>query len=587
MPGRIPAAFIDTLLARIDIVELIDAYVPLRKMGKDYKACCPFHEEKTPSFTVSQDKQFYHCFGCGAHGTAIGFLLEHERMDFREAIGELAKRAGLSLPESMPAAPGADAQAHIDRLLHVVQQANRYFQQQLREHPEAPVAVEYLKRRGVSGEIAARFQLGFAPDGWDGLLRAIGADRAAQEALAQAGLLIKKEGGGYYDRFRGRVMFPIHDYRGRIVGFGGRVLGTGEPKYLNSPETPLFHKGRELYGLFAAREAIKQQQRVLVVEGYMDVVALAQFGIDFAVAALGTATTHDHLERVFRHAPEVIFCFDGDRAGRDAAWRALENALPAMRSGRQASFLFLPDGEDPDTLVRKEGAAAFLRRLDDALPLPDFFFQSVAADIDLKRLDGRARLAEKARPLLETMAPGALKELMLTRLQEASGVGAGARTRAPASASAHRPRRGGAQAPPSLERAAVALLLQYPRLAADLPDLRDLMVLERPGLTLFIELASLLRAFPLLSTAAILERYRDTPHAPALNKLASWDYPRLLPDPADELNSLLKRLFLQAYNRLIDQLSNKKDLVGLTVADVATEMQRLYKERQKWADQPA
>ena len=587
MPGRIPAAFIDNLLARIDIVELIDAYVPLRKMGKDFKACCPFHEEKTPSFTVSQDKQFYHCFGCGAHGTAIGFLLEHERMEFREAIGELAKRAGLALPESMPAAPGPEAQTHIDRLLTVLQQANRYFQQQLREHPAARVAVEYLKGRGLSGEVAARFQLGFAPDGWDGLLRAVGTDRTAQEALAQAGMLVKKEAGGYYDRFRGRVMFPIHDYRGRIVGFGGRVLGAGEPKYLNSPETPLFHKGRELYGLFAARDTIKQQQRVLVVEGYMDVVALAQFGIDFAVAALGTATTPDHLERLFRHAPEVIFCFDGDRAGRDAAWRALENALPAMRSGRQAAFLFLPEGEDPDTLVRKEGSEGFLRRLAQALPLPDFFFQSVAADVDLKRLDGRARLAEKARPLLDTMAPGALKELMLARLHEVTGVG----SKAPKTDGSPRTRpssgRGGpgpgAHAPPSLERAAVALLLQYPRLANDLPDLRDLAILERPGLTLFIDLASLLRAFPTLNTAAIVERYRDTEHAQALSKLAFWDYPRLLPNPADELNSLLKRLFLQAYNRLIDQLSNKKDLVGLTMAEVATEMQRLYKERQKWA----
>lgn len=320
----------------------------------------------------------------------------------------------------------------------------------------------------------------------------------------------------------------------------------------------------------------------------MDVVALAQFGIDFAVAALGTATTPDHLERVFRHAPEVIFCFDGDRAGRDAAWRALENALPAMRSGRQASFLFLPDGEDPDTLVRKEGATAFLQRLASALPLPDFFFQSVAADIDLKRLDGRARLAEKARPLLETMAPGAFKELMAGRLREVSGVGsAPGRERAQVSSPVRRTQSGaGANAPPSLERSAVALLLQHPRLAANLPDLRDLAVLERPGLMLFVELASLLREFPALNTAAILERYRDTAHAAALNKLAFWEYPRLLPDPADDLNSVLKRLFLQAYNRLIVQLSNKKDISGLTVAEVATEMQRLYKEREKWADRP-
>src|SRR3989344_2911744 len=419
MAGRIPKQFIDELLTRSDIVDVIDARVPLRKAGKDYKACCPFHEEKTPSFTVSADKQFYHCFGCGAHGSAIGFLMDYEHMSFVEAVEELAARAGLTVPREAGAAFEKDKDTGAD-LLELMREAARFYRQQLREHPQAGRAVEYLKGRGITGEIARDFDLGFAPDGWDNLLRALGKDENTREALARAGLVVKKDSGGYYDRFRDRVMLPIEDHRGRIVAFGGRVIDKGEPKYLNSPETPLFHKGRELYGLFHGRDAIKRENRVMVVEGYMDVVALAQFGIDFAVATLGTATTRDHLERLFRHAPEIIFCFDGDRAGREAAWRALETTLPVLRDGRQASFLFLPDGEDPDTLVRKEGAAAFHARLSVAKPLPDFLFETLVKQVDLTRLDGRARLVELARPHLSKVAPGALQQLMQDRLSELS-----------------------------------------------------------------------------------------------------------------------------------------------------------------------
>ena len=327
MAGRIPKQFIDELLTRSDIVDVIDARVPLRKAGKDYKACCPFHEEKTPSFTVSADKQFYHCFGCGAHGSAIGFLMDYDHMSFVEAVEELAARAGLTVPKEAGAAFEKEKDTGAD-LIELMREAVRFYRQQLRDHPQAPRVVNYLKGRGITGEIANEFNLGFAPEGWDNLLKALGKDDDSREALVRAGLAVKKDRGGYYDRFRERVMFPIEDHRGRVVAFGGRIIDKGEPKYLNSPETPLFHKGRELYGLFHAREAIKRENRVMVVEGYMDVVALAQFGIDFAVATLGTATTRDHLERLFRHAPEVIFCFDGDRAGREAAWRALVLGCP-------------------------------------------------------------------------------------------------------------------------------------------------------------------------------------------------------------------------------------------------------------------
>ncbi|MDH5488252.1 MAG: DNA primase, partial [Gammaproteobacteria bacterium] len=471
MAGRIPKQFIDELLTRSDIVDVIDARVPLRKAGKDYKACCPFHEEKTPSFTVSADKQFYHCFGCGAHGSAIGFLMDYDHMSFVEAVEELAARAGLTVPKEAGAAFEKEKDTGAD-LIELMREAVRFYRQQLREHPQAPRVVNYLKGRGITGEIANEFNLGFAPEGWDNLLRALGKDDNSREALARAGLAVKKDSGGYYDRFRDRVMFPIEDHRGRIVAFGGRIIDKGEPKYLNSPETPLFHKGRELYGLFHAREAIKRENRVMVVEGYMDVVALAQFGIDFAVATLGTATTRDHLERLFRHAPDVIFCFDGDRAGREAAWRALENVLPVLREGRQISYLFLPENDDPDTLVRKEGREAFLARLSKAIPLPDYLFDSLSRQVDLGRLDGRARLVELARPLLSNMPAGILREMMLGRLAELSRLetvtlplNAGSPEPPPPTAREFRSSSRGPREPPSVVRLAIAILLQRPELA--------------------------------------------------------------------------------------------------------------------------
>jgi DNA primase len=587
MSGKIPEKFIDDLLSRVDIVDVIDARVPLRKAGKDYKACCPFHEEKTPSFTVSQDKQFYHCFGCGAHGSAIGFLMDYEHMSFPEAVKDLAQRAGVTVPH--------DTQYSQDKpdvtapLLDVLGQADRFYRRMLREHPQAQEAIDYLKRRGLSGEIAADFGLGFAPDGWDNLLKAVGTTEDTRATLLAAGLLVKKDGGGYYDRFRHRVMFPIHDHRGRLIGFGGRVLDKGEPKYLNSPETPLFHKGRELYGLYRARDALKRTGRALVVEGYMDVVALAQFGLDYAVATLGTATTRDHLERLFRYVPEVVFCFDGDRAGREAAWRALENGLPVLHEGRQVSFLFLPEGEDPDTLVRKEGATHFGARLKAATPLPDYLFQHLADQVDLNRLDGRARLVELARPHLSNLRSGVLRQLMIARLAELS--------RLPATELSHlleggeRPatlgvqrdsRRGGSagQSRPSLVRTAIALLLQHPGLARTVTDpSAEFQALEgRPGIALFLDLLQLLMNRPDLKTGQIIEHYRDSEHKQALAKLAAWEHPTLSGDVEAEFRGVLDQLRRETLSAETERLMSKERLSGLTSAE-KIELKRLLAEK--------
>ena len=353
MAGRIPESFIDDLVSRTDIVEVIGHYVPLKRAGKEFKACCPFHDEKTPSFTVVPDKQFYHCFGCGAHGTAVGFLMDFANLEFVDAVEDLARRAGLEVPRDDSGArhPRDD----IEPIFTMLERANAWFQQQLRRHSQASRPVAYLKGRGLSGEIAAEFQLGFAPPGWAGIIGELGVDERSRATLIRAGLLIEPDGGRLYDRFRDRITFPIHDSRGRVVGFGARIIDEGEPKYLNSPDTPVFRKGRELYGLWRARRTGRSLSRLLVVEGYMDVVALAQSGIDYAVATLGTAATQDHVHRLFRAVQDIVFCFDGDEAGRRAAWRAVENTLPSMKSGRRAHFLFLPEGEDPDSLVRTEG----------------------------------------------------------------------------------------------------------------------------------------------------------------------------------------------------------------------------------------
>jgi DNA primase len=588
MAGRIPRSFIDDLLTRVDIVDVIDSRVPLKKAGKDYKACCPFHDEKTPSFTVSPDKQFFHCFGCGKNGSAIGFLMEYDHMGFREAIEELAARAGVAIPvEAADSATPAEKD-ETAALIEILGEADRCYRRWLREHPQAGEAVAYLKQRGLTGEIAARFGLGFAPEGWDNLLRAIGVDETARSRLATAGLAVRKEDGSYYDRFRHRVMFPIHDYRGRLIGFGGRVLGQGEPKYLNSPETPLFHKGRELYGLFHARDALKRENRAIVVEGYMDVVALAQFGVDFAIATLGTATTRDHLERLFRYVPDVIFCFDGDRAGREAAWRALENTLPALSAGRQVSFLFLPEGEDPDTLVRKEGAEGFRARLQTAIPLVDYLFQALSQKVDMGRSDGPARLAELARPHVAKVPAGALRDLMLDRLGERSRTAAQSLAdlrAAPGAAASARPsgRGGGGQgqglsAGRTLVRQAITHLVQQPALVKHATDVGFLVNLDRPGVALLTSLIDFLQENPDSTTGQLLENYRDSEHQHHLAKLAVWDYPAENPDLDEEFKGIWRQLRRDWRRQEADRLSQKDRLVGLSPEEKA-ELRRLLGER--------
>jgi DNA primase len=539
MAGRIPPEFVDELLTRTDIVDLIGTRIQLRKAGKDYQARCPFHDEKTPSFTVSPDKQFYHCFGCGAHGSAIGFLMEYDRLAFREAIDELAQRAGLEVPGGVDAAPSGPDHAP---LYDLHQQAADLYREQLRVHPEAQHAVDYLKRRGLTGEIAARYGLGFAPASGNLLLSRLGTGAADRERLLICGLIVDQE-GRRRDRFRDRIMFPIRDRRGRVIGFGGRLLGDGKPKYLNSPETPLFHKGRELYGLFEAQKANRKLESILVVEGYMDVIALAQFGVTNVVATLGTATTADHLQLLSRTAPELVFCFDGDRAGRAAAWKALETALPSATGRQSIRFLFLPEGEDPDTLIRSEGVDAFRARMQGAQPLSEFLFEQLSSQVDMTSIDGRARLSTLAGPLIQTVPPGIYHDMLVGRLAAIAGLPL-APQRGPARpgrrrALPARPTR------PSRIAQAIALLLNHPELAAEVESLpADWRRSPSPGAVILVQLLETIAAYPTITKAALLERWRDREHFGYLQRLSVDPFLRDIPPEgiAAELTGALNRL---------------------------------------------
>ena len=424
MAGLIPQSFIDDLLNRTDIVDVVASRIQLKKAGKNYTACCPFHKEKTPSFSVSPDKQFYYCFGCGAGGNALGFVMDHDQLDFPQAIEDLAKRAGMEVPREEGGRNNKPRQPTDSPPYPLLTAAAEFYKQALKSHPQRKAAVDYLKGRGLSGEIARDFGMGFAPPGWDNLLKHLASDSLQQKAMIDAGLLVENaETGKRYDRFRDRIMFPIRDSRGRVIAFGGRVLGDEKPKYLNSPETPVFHKGQELYGLFEARKHNRDLDEIMVVEGYMDVIALAQQGLRNAVATLGTATSEEHLKRLFRVVPSVLFCFDGDAAGRNAAWRALEATLSSLQDGRRARFLFLPDGEDPDTLVRSEGTDAFRARINQhAQPLADYFFQQLCEEADPRSLEGKAHLMTLAAPLIDKIPGNNLRTLMRQRLSEITGL---------------------------------------------------------------------------------------------------------------------------------------------------------------------
>ena len=545
MAGRIPRVFINDLLARTDIVDLIDARVKLKKQGKNFHACCPFHNEKTPSFTVNGEKQFYHCFGCGAHGNAIDFLMNYDKLEFVETVEELAAMHNLEVPYEAGSGPTQIERHQRQNLYQLMEGLNAFYQQSLNQ-PNADPARQYLAKRGLSSEVISRFAIGYAPPGWDNVLKRFGANRENKQSLIDAGMLVTNDQGRSYDRFRERVMFPIRDKRGRVIGFGGRVLGDGMPKYLNSPETDIFHKGRQLYGLYEAQQAAAEPQRLLVGEGYMDVVALAQYDINYAVASLGTSTTADHIQLLFRVTHNVICCYDGDRAGRDAAWRALETALPYMTDGRQLRFMFLPDGEDPDTLVRKEGKAAFEARMEQAQPLSTFLFNSLLPQADLTSPDGKTQLAALSLPLI-TQIPGETLRIQLRQILS-NKIGIFDDTQLDrlipkqAENGANRPA-------PKLKRTPmrilIGLLVQNPELAAVVPPLSGLDPKKQPGLGLFSELVNTCLSQPGLTTGQLLEQYRGTNEAATLEKLSVW---------TDIRDENVEKMFTDTLNHILDSI---------------------------------
>jgi len=574
MAGRIPEQFIDELLARVDIVEVIEQRVPLRKAGRDWSARCPFHDERSPSFTVSPAKQFYHCFGCGAHGSAITFLMNYDRLEFVDAVEELAARNGLKVPYEGGAkrAPQEDS----TDLYALLDAAAKFYQRQLGSSDKARA---YFESRGLDAQTIERFGLGFAPDQWDALKNALGTN-PQRIALLEKGGMLAGEGGKKYDRFRDRVMFPIADRRGRTIAFGGRVLGDGTPKYLNSPETDLFHKGKQLFALWQVRQAHSKIPRLIVVEGYMDVIALFQHGVTQAVATLGTATTLDHAELLFRNCADVYFCFDGDRAGRQAAWRAVESVLPRMRDGRQAFFLFLPDGEDPDSLIRQEGQTGFEQRLKAATSLGEFFFAELGKDVNLATLDGKARLAERARPLLQQIPDGAFRDLMLQELDKQANV----RLRIEAQA-AEKARRPAKPQERTLVRTAVALLLQNPDFAATIEPPHLFSTLRQPGIPLLMELIALCRERREISTERVLEHFAERDEARALQKLAVMEFPGGEDEWKAEFLAALAQLDRQTLQQRFDELAAKKDQTGLDASE-KDELRRLLSGRNQAPPEP-
>ena len=536
----IPESFIQELLHRIDIVDLVDSYVPLKKAGANFAACCPFHNEKSPSFTVSPTKQFYHCFGCGAHGTAIGFLMEYSGVGFIDAVKELAGRVGLQVPEEEGRRPHEGPR--LASLTELMARAAKYYYEQLK-HSEK--AIDYLKNRGLSGEIAQKFGIGYAPDGWQNLGAAF--EDYTQSELQAIGLVIKNEQGRLYDRFRDRVMFPIINQKGEVIAFGGRVLGAGEPKYLNSPETPLFEKGREVFGLPQARTALREKNAVIVVEGYMDVVALAQHGVGNAVATLGTATTATHVQKLLRQVDRIVYCFDGDNAGRKAAWRALENSLDALPEQKSIGFVFLPESEDPDSFVRLHGKEAFERLIAQAMPLSEFLLRELASHCDMTSAEGRARLVSEAKPLLARLQTPLLRLQLVKRLAEASGFSQQEVERLcdlrpvarPAPAKA--PRRA-----PSLLRPLLRMLLHKPELAAKLP--LEVLPANSAEARAVLSYCHAIRAAgePVPAYPALLERLRGNEDEELLREAAG----ELMQQPFDE--AVIDEEFDGAVQRLLE-----------------------------------
>lgn len=567
MAGRIPRVFINDLLARTDIVDLIDARVKLKKQGKNYHACCPFHNEKTPSFTVSGEKQFYYCFGCGAKGNAIDFLMNHDRLEFVESVEELATQHGLEVPYETGSGPSPIERHQRQSLYQLLEKLDGFYQHSFRS-PGAEAAQRYLGSRGLSQQVIDHFAIGYAPAGWDNVLKRFGEQQEDRESLMEAGMLVTNDKGRSYDRFRDRVMFPIRDKRGRVIGFGGRVLGNDTPKYLNSPETPIFHKGRQLYGLYEAQKNHPQPARLLVVEGYMDVVALAQFGIDYAVASLGTSTTAEHIQLLFRSTDTVICCYDGDRAGREAAWRALETALPYMNDGRQLRFMFLPDGEDPDTLVRKEGKEAFEARMEQAMPLSVFLFDSLMPQVDLSTRDGRTKLATLALPLISQIPGETLRIYMRQTLGNKLGIlddNQLDKLMPKAAENATPP-----VAPPlkrTTMRVLIALLVQNPQFATIVPTLDGLAQSKLAGLSLFVDLVSRCTENPGLTTGQLLELYRGTNFSQPLETLATWNHMIVDEEAEAVFQDSLASIYDAALEQRLEALIARERTEGLSAAE--------------------
>ncbi|HBV38684.1 MAG TPA: DNA primase [Erwinia sp.] len=567
MAGRIPRVFINDLLARTDIVDLIDARVKLKKQGKNYHACCPFHNEKTPSFTVNGEKQFYHCFGCGAHGNAIDFLMNYDRLEFVESIEELATLYGLEVPYESGNGPSQLERHQRQSLYQLMGSLNDFYQQSLTQNAAAG-ARDYLTQRGLSDDVIRHFSIGFAPAGWDNALKRFGRNQEDKQSLSDAGMLVTNDQGRSYDRFRERIMFPIHDKRGRVIGFGGRVVGDALPKYLNSPETDIFHKGRQLYGLYEAQKKHPEPAKLLVVEGYMDVVALAQFGIDYAVASLGTSTTPEHIQLLFRTTDTVICCYDGDRAGREAAWRALETALPYMNDGRQLRFMFLPDGEDPDTLVRKEGKDAFEARMEQAMPLSAFLFDTLMPQVDLRSPDGRAQLSTLALPLISQVPGETLRIYLRQELGNKLGILDDSQLEKllpKQSESAKLTQQ------PQLKRTTmrilIGLLIQNPALATMVPSLEGLNNSELPGFPLFVELVSTCVAHPGLTTGQLLELYRGTKFSQSLETLATWNHMIVEDEVETMFKDSLASMYDAALERRLEELIARDRTHGLNAEE--------------------
>ncbi|KTD08404.1 DNA primase [Legionella jamestowniensis] len=574
MTGLIPQPFIDELLTRTDIVELIDSYIPLKKSGQAFVACCPFHSEKTPSFNVIAKKQFYHCFGCGASGNVISFVMNYLNQGFTDAIETLASRLGLQVPRE----GRTEKNQHSLSLYQLLEQVSQFYQQTLKTQGQQ--AITYLRQRGLTGEIAKRYQLGYAISDWQILEKQFRGHRAE---LITTGMLIQKEDGKTYDRYRHRIMFPIHDRHGRIIGFGGRAIDAQQkPKYLNSPETVIFQKSRELYGLHQVLQTQKTINCIIIVEGYLDVIALAQHGIGNAVATLGTATSTYHIQLLTKHTQHLIFCFDGDTAGRQAAWRALESCLPQLNIGLNASFIFLPEGQDPDSLVREEGATQFLERLQQAKPLNQFFFETLSRNIDLASVAGKSQLVNVTKPHLLKMQEGPYKQLLLDELARITHIESHRleqllRDKAPQLKTSHKP------ITRSPIRLAIALLIQHPEIFNECKHAIDPALLDGKDQELLQKLLQQIAKTPEVNTATLIEQWRNTPYFEALIKLASWEHQ--VPEVALVKEFVDIILFLQKQNleNKINQYIAKSRNQGLTLSE-RLNLQEMLKQRHQTVD---